>query len=86
MDDKAVRADIESRVLSVLKEVLAIENDTVSLDAPIAEELAVTSLDRVALVMALEDEFGGAIPDEQIQRIKRVRDIVDYIECHLQVA
>lgn len=86
MGATAVRGAIRARVLTVVKEVLAIENDTINLDASIAEELATKSLDRVALFMALEDEFGGTIPENEAQKIKTIRQIVDCIERRLETA
>lgn len=86
MGDPALRGDIENRVLAVLREILALDGEPLDLDASIVEDLAATSLDRVSLFMALEDEFSGTLPDQEVQQIKTVRDIVDFIECRLQMA
>ncbi len=86
MGSLALRGEIEDRVLSVVKEILAIDSEPISLDASIVKDLAATSLDQVSLFMALEDEFNGTLPEQEVQQIKTVRDIVDYIECRLQAA
>ncbi len=86
MGSLALRGEIEDRVLSVVKEILAIDSEPISLDASIVKDLAATSLDQVSLFMALEDEFNGTLPEQEVQQIKTVRDIVDYIECRLRAA
>lgn len=86
MTNPARRGDIKDRVLSVVKEVLAVDDEEISLDATIADQLATSSLDQVSLVMALEDEFGATIAEEDVRQIKTIQSIVDYIECRLQTA
>ncbi len=86
MGNPALRGEIENRVLAVLREILALDGKTIGLDASIVEDLVTTSLDRVSLFMALEDEFNSTLPEQEVQQIKTVRDIVDYIECRLQAA
>ncbi len=86
MGNPALRGEIENRVLTVLREILALDGETIGLDASIVEDLETTSLDRVSLFMALEDEFNGTLPEQEVQQIKTVREIVDFIECRLQAA
>ncbi len=86
MGNPALRGEIEDRVLSVVRETLAIGDEPVSLHASIVKDLAATSLDQVSLVMALEDEFGATIPEEDADQINTIQGIVDYIECRLQTA
>ena len=86
MGNPAPRGEIENRVLAVLREILALDGEPIGLDASIVEDLATTSLDRVSLFMALEDEFNGTLPEEEAQQIQTIRDIVDCIECRLRVA
>lgn len=86
MTNPACRGDIEDRVLNVVKEVLAVDDEKISLDATIADQLAASSLDQVSLVMALEDEFGATILEEDAHQINTIQSIVDYIECRLQTA
>ena len=59
---------------------LDVEEDAVTMDASITGDLGADSLDIVDLVMSLEEEFDTEIPDEEIENIKTVGDIVKYIE------
>ena len=54
--------------------------DQVTPDAKFLEDLGADSLDTVELVMALEEEFGSEIPDEQAEKLQSVGDVVKYIE------
>ncbi|HIQ59180.1 MAG TPA: acyl carrier protein [Candidatus Merdivicinus intestinavium] len=68
------------KVRDILVEQLDVEEDKISMEASIIDDLGADSLDVVDLVMSLEDEFGVEIPDEQVENIKTVGDIVKYIE------
>lgn len=68
------------KVRVILCDQLEIEEEDVTLDTNIAEDLGADSLDLVDFVMSLEDEFDKEIPDEDIESIKTVGDIVSYIE------
>lgn len=72
-------SSIESRVTAVIVRQLRVEEKAVTLDASIADDLAADSLQTVELIMALEDEFGLEIPDEDVQELTTVRHAVDYI-------
>ena len=67
-----------------IRELLAaqfdISEDTITIETKIAEELGADSLDVVELLMAIEEEFGVQIPDEEIENLKSVGDVVDYIQ------
>jgi acyl carrier protein len=73
-----------SAVFEKLKEVIArelkIEPEKITLDSAFVDDLGADSLDMVELVMALEEEFGIQIDDEEAQKIRTVRDAVEYIE------
>ena len=68
------------KVRDILVEQLDVEEDKISMEASIIDDLGADSLAVVDLVMSLEDEFGVEIPDEQVENIKTVGDIVKYIE------
>ena len=68
------------KVRDILVEQLDVEEEKVSMEASIMHDLGADSLDIVDLVMSLEDEFGVEIPDDQVENIKTVGDIVKYIE------
>lgn len=70
------------RVKSIIVDQLGVDEDEVTLDASFTDDLGADSLDVVELVMAFEEEFGMEIPDEDAEKISRVRDAIEYIEQH----
>ena len=71
--------EIFDKVKEVIVDQLNVEEDDVTEDAAFVDDLGADSLDIVELVMALEEEFGISIPDEQAEKIKTVGDAVSYI-------
>ena len=71
---------IFEKIRDILMEQLDVEEGLITMEANILEDLGADSLDIVDLVMTLEDEFDTEIPDEEIETIKTVGDIVHYIE------
>jgi acyl carrier protein len=69
-------------VKKIIVDQLGVEEETVTPEASFVDDLGADSLDTVELVMALEEEFGIEIPDEDAEKITRVREAVDYIEKH----
>ena len=69
-------------VREILVDQLDVDEDAVTMEASIQNDLGADSLDIVDLVMSLEEEFDCEIPDEEIENIKTVGDIVKYIEDH----
>lgn len=70
------------KVREILMDQLDVEEDAVTMEASITDDLGADSLDVVDLVMSLEEEFDCEIPDEEIENIKTVGDIVRFIEEH----
>jgi acyl carrier protein len=68
------------RVKKIVVEQLSVELEAVKPEASFANDLGADSLDTVELVMALEEEFGVEIPDEDAEGIATVQDAVDYID------
>ena len=68
------------KVRDILVDQLYVEEEKVTMDASITDDLGADSLDVVDLVMSLEEEFDVEIPDNQVENIKTVGDIVRYIE------
>jgi len=64
-------------------EQLGVSEDEVKPEASFVDDLGADSLDLVELVMALEEEFGQEIPDEDAEKITTVQDAIDYINEHL---
>ena len=64
------------------REALGVTPEQVTTNARFIEDLGADSLDTVELVMAFEEEFGIEIPDEDAEKITRVKEAVEYIESH----
>jgi acyl carrier protein len=71
------------KVKEIIIEQLDVEADQVTENASFIEDLGADSLDTVELVMALEENFDIEIPDEDAEKIKTVRDAVEYIDEHV---
>jgi acyl carrier protein len=67
---------------ALIVEQLGVDEDEVTLDARFTDDLGADSLDLVEMIMALEEEFGIEIPDEDAEKILTVRDALDYIQKH----
>ena len=68
------------KVKEIIVETLSCEEEKVTLEASLSEDLGADSLDAVELNMALEEAFAISIPDEELANFKAVSDIVTYIE------
>lgn len=77
------QSGVEARVLSVVTEVLAIEGEPPALESSLIEDLGADSLDLLSVFMALEDEFGGTISEEDTEGLATLRDIVECISGRL---
>jgi acyl carrier protein len=73
---------VAEKVKSIIVEQLGVDEEEVTMDASFTDDLGADSLDIVELVMAFEEEFGIEIPDEDAEKISRVREAVDYIDAH----
>ncbi len=71
---------IEEKVKGIIVEQLGVEAEQVAPDAKFIEDLGADSLDTVELVMALEEEFGIEVPDEEAEKLQSVGDVIKYIE------
>ena len=68
------------KIKDIIVEQLDVEEDAVTMEASITEDLGADSLGVVGLVMSIEESFDVEIPDEEVESIKTVGDIVKYIE------
>ena len=68
------------KIKSILAEQLDADIDSMTAETRIAEDLGADSLDVVELLMSIEDEFSVEIPDEAIETLKTIGDVVKYIE------
>ena len=76
----AAEKTIEQRIKDIIVEQLGVNPDQVTPEAKFIEDLGADSLDTVELVMALEEEFGLEVPDEEAEKLQSVGDVVKYIE------
>ena len=70
------------KVKAILAEQFDVEEDKVTADTDLQEDLGADSLDVVELLMSIEDEFGVEVPDDEIENIKTVGSLVSYIEAN----
>lgn len=70
------------KVKAILAEQFDVEEDKVTTDTDLQEDLGADSLDVVDLLMSIEDEFGVEVPDDEIENIKTVGSLVSYIEAN----
>ncbi|HYI16893.1 MAG TPA: acyl carrier protein [Thermomicrobiales bacterium] len=68
------------RLQAIVAEQLGVETEKITPDAEFIQDLNADSLDMVELVMSLEEEFGVEISDEEVEKIIKVSDAVEYIE------
>lgn len=74
---------VAARVESVIREVLALESEAISGSSRLREDLGADSVDAVMLVMAIEREFAGKIPDEDAARLSTVAEVVEYVSLRM---
>jgi acyl carrier protein len=74
-------ADVEAKVKKIISEQLGVPEADVKSEASFVNDLGADSLDTVELVMALEEEFGVEIPDEDAEKIVTVQNAIDYIKA-----
>ena len=74
-------ADLDAKVKKIISEQLGVPEADVKPEASFVNDLGADSLDTVELVMALEEEFGVEIPDEDAEKIASVQNAVDYIKA-----
>ena len=66
----------------LISEQLGVDLDRIDDDTNIIEDLGADSLDVAELLMTLEDQYNVIVPDEEITKLKTVRDVADYIEAN----
>ena len=71
--------EIFEKVKTVIVEQLGIDESSVRMESSFLDDLGADSLDIVEFIMALEEEFGIEIPDEDVEKIVTVKDVVEYI-------
>jgi acyl carrier protein len=69
------KEELMERIKEIIADKLGVDIDEVTDDAALIDDLDADSLDLVDLAMAIEDEFGVTIPDEELEKIRTVRDV-----------
>jgi acyl carrier protein len=78
-----VEKSVEQKVIDIIVEQLKVSPEEVTLEASFIEDLGADSLDLVELIMAMEEEFGLEISDEDAEKLQTVQDAVNYITEHV---
>lgn len=73
----------ERRVIEIVVEQLGVGEDEVVPEASFVDDLGADSLDLVELIMAMEEEFGLEISDEEAEKIRTVQDVINYVNGHI---
>jgi len=81
--EKEPMASVEEKVKSIIVDQLGVNEGEVTAAASFVDDLGADSLDTIELVMAFEEAFGIEIPDEDAEKIKTVKDAIEYIESHV---
>ena len=68
------------KIKDIIVEQLGVEESAVAMDTNLMKDLEADSLDAVEIIMAIEDEFGIEIPDEDAEKFQTVGDLVKYVE------
>lgn len=68
------------KIQAILADQLSIDESEITLESRLDDDLGADSLDSIDLVMSIEDEFELEVPEEVIQKIETVADIVNYVE------
>lgn len=78
-----IQPHVEQQVMKVVNEVLTLEERDDLLDASFTDDLSLSSLERMTLFIALEDEFEHDIAQDEIEHIDSLRDVIEFIKTKL---
>jgi acyl carrier protein len=76
--------NLEQKIRDIIVEQLGVAPEKVETDASFVDDLGADSLDQVELIMAIEEAFEIEIPDEDAEKMLRVKDAIDYLKTHLE--
>jgi acyl carrier protein len=77
-------ANIEDRVKEIIVEQLGVSEDQVKPEAKFVEDLGADSLDQVELIMALEEEFGVEVPEDEADKLQSVEQVISYVQANVE--
>ena len=72
----------ENEVMQIIKEQLGVSDEELKPEASFIEDLGADSLDLTELIMSMEEKFGIEIPDEEAQKMHKIKDAISYVEKH----
>jgi acyl carrier protein len=75
--------EIEAKVRKVVSGQLGVNESEIMNNSSFVDDLGADSLDRVEMIMALEDEFKIEIPDESAEKLVKFSDVIDFIRLHV---
>lgn len=73
---------IEEKVIDIIVDKLGVERSEVTPEAVFVDDLGADSLDLVELIMAMEEEFGFEIADEEAEKLRTVQDVINFAKAH----
>lgn len=71
---------MKEKIIELIADKLSVKKEIITDESRLVEDLGADSLDVVELIMAFEDEFGITLPDEEVEKMKKVSDIVNYLD------
>jgi acyl carrier protein len=74
---------VEEKVIEIIAEKLNLSKDQIKPEASFVDDLGADSLDLVELVMAMEEEFGMEVSDEEAEKLRTVKDVIDYVKARV---
>ncbi len=72
------------KIREIIMEQLSVDESMVTIDTNLMKDLEADSLDAVEIIMAIEEEFGIEIPDEEAEKFQTVNDLVKYVDAHVE--
>ena len=68
------------KIRDIIVDQLGVDEDEITLETNLMKDLSADSLDAVEIIMAIEDEYGFEIPDEEAEKMQTVQDLVNFVE------
>ncbi len=74
---------LEEKIVDIIAEKLNLSKDQIKPEASFIDDLGADSLDLVELVMTMEETFGMEVPDEDAEKLKTVKDVIEYVKSRI---